>query len=107
MATPDQISFVRFNTDEPSAGSLTDEEIGGLIDSLGDEREAVVAIWERKAASYSSLVDVSEAGASRKMSDLYKAALAMADRWRKKIDGPVVPPVDTGGRAKIHRIERL
>jgi hypothetical protein len=57
-----------------------------------------------KAATYAELVDVSEAGASRKVSDLHKHALTMAGVWRSK-DAAII--IETTGRAKVHPIGRL
>jgi alpha-glucuronidase len=104
MATPEQIMQVRVNTNTVSDTVLwTDTLLGGLIDAHG-VNEASAQVWEAKAASYAELVDVSEAGASRKMSDLHKHALTMAKTWRDK-DAVLI--VESTGRAKVHPIGRL
>lgn len=61
-------------------------------------------IWNQKAAAYAGLVDVSESGSSRKFSDLYKNALAMAKKYEDE-DTTVV--VDTASRPKVNSIVRL
>src|SRR5215510_11960890 len=109
MATADQITQVRLNTNEPDSTTFTDLYISGLVDAFGDPggvNLASGAIWRQKAATYSELVDVSEAGASRKMSDLFANALKMADFY----DGAgadEVAAASGSGRAKVHVIERI
>lgn len=104
--TADQINLVRSNTNEPERDTYSDDLIGGLVSSLGSVEAATADIWERKAAAYSELVNVSEAGASRSLGDLYKNATSMADRWRLRIPGD--DAANSGkGRAKVHKIERF
>jgi hypothetical protein len=106
MSTADQVNAVRLYTNEPDrSGDFGDDLIGGLVDSLGGVEAAAAEVWDQKASKFSELVDVSEAGASRKLSDLYKNAVAQADRFRARaVAGGGV--VDTSGRAKTHKIVR-
>ena len=81
MASEADVTEVRLNTavaedDE----TFTQDYISGLIDA-GDVASATLTIWKQKAAKYASLVDVTEAGASHKFSDMFKAAEAMIKRW--------------------------
>lgn len=105
MATADQINTVRTYTNEPERADYSDDLIGGLIDSLGSVEAAAAEVWDRKAARFSELVNVSEAGASRSLGDLFKNANAQADRYRARIPGS---DTATGSdrRAKVHRIIR-
>jgi hypothetical protein len=108
MATADEIAEVRRNTNEPDdTGGFTDALIGTLVDTLGLVSLASGAVWRTKAAKYADLVDVSEAGASRKMSDLFKHATAMADHWdavgATEIEDTTSPGI---GRAVVHPIVR-
>lgn len=107
MATADQIAQVRLYVNEPDdVDPYQDVDIAALIDSLGSVEMASSAIWTQKASSYAELVDVTEAGASRKMSDLHKNALAMSRYFADK-DAGIDPNVPTGiGHAKTHRIVR-
>lgn len=104
MATSDQVAEVRENTNEPTADPYTDSEIGQLIDALGSVNLASAAIWSRKAASYVEVVDTTEAGASRKLSDLYDRAVKEAARWKAAEEEEA--EADTRGRAKVHLIQR-
>lgn len=101
MASASDIAEVRRNTDEPTDATYTDTVIGGYIDSLG-VAGAAAKIWREKAAQYATLVDVTEAGASHKFSDLNKNALAMAAYW----EGLVVPDAAVSGRPKVKKIVR-
>lgn len=105
MATAGEILDVRNNTAEPDSDSeLDDEEIEALIDADGVDLASAV-IWRRKAATYSEMVNVSEAGASRAMSDLFKNAVAMAEHFEKK-GGLGAEDTTNARRAKVHLISR-
>jgi hypothetical protein len=56
----------------------TDSLIGGMIDDLGID-PASKQIWREKAAAASGLVDITESGSSRALSQLRKGYLEMAD----------------------------
>lgn len=105
MATSSQVAEVRENTNEPTSEPYTDSEIGSLVDALGSVNLASAAIWSRKAARYVELVDTAEAGASRKLSDLYDKAVKEAARWRAAED-ETLPEADRKGRAIVHVINR-
>lgn len=105
--TAEDIQHVRTYADETT---LTDPEVAALIAANSDEDgtlnldRAVAAAWRRKAASYARMMDVSESGSSRKMSDLHKNALAMAGTYDKRALPPV--PVAVGPVVRVNSIER-
>lgn len=108
------IDRVRRMTDETDlANSLyTDGQIQEYIDenttTAGIDYNGTAAqIWEEKAGYYSGLVDVQESGSSRKMSDLYKNALAMATLYRKKQTDALPVPAATVQRPKANKIVRV
>lgn len=101
MAAQSDINAVRENTNEPTEDTYSDEYIGALIDASGID-VASATIWRKKAAALSDLVDVSEAGASHKFSDLHKNALDMAAMY----DGREAAKPTASGRVKIKKIER-
>lgn len=80
MATPDQIAQLRLLIDEPNnVEPYTDEVLGSIIDANdGSLNASAGQIWRGKAASVAHLVDISEGGSSRKMSDMYKNFLDIA-----------------------------
>lgn len=102
MATSEQVSLVRAYTDEPTEDNWTDVQLSALIDELGVD-SATSRVWSEKQARYSKLVDVSEAGASRKMSQAFDQATKMAAYWRAIADGD-----DSAAEraARVHKIVR-
>lgn len=90
MATQAEIDEIRNRTDEPAATSAySDEMISGWIDVDENLEKTASRIWEYKAAKYAALVNTTESGSSRALSDLMKNALAMA---RQPSGDPDVPP---------------
>ena len=80
MATTAQIESIRRLTN--GAEAYTDEQLGELIDAGMTEDQMAYRIWNEIAAASAALVDVSESGSSRKLSDLHKNALAMANSFK-------------------------
>lgn len=82
MTTEDQIAELRRKISEPDTTTYSDDDLNTRLDANGGDTDKVAAIiWREKAASYSELVDISEAGSSRKNSQLYQNALAMAKTY--------------------------
>jgi hypothetical protein len=88
MATAEQIAELRRMVSEPLDGSTwTDEVLGTRIDDAqGDLNTVASGVWEEKAATYSEMVDISEAGSSRKNSQLMGNALKMAGFYLDKAE---------------------
>jgi hypothetical protein len=84
VATADQIATLRLYVSEPDQTTWTDEMLSAIIDSSTSLNTAAVEVWDAKAAAFSSLVDISEGGSSRKNSDLVKNALLMRDLFYNK-----------------------
>lgn len=87
MATPADIEEIRRLTG--NAEGYTDEQIGAMIDGGMTLNQIAYRIWNEVAASAATLVDTSESGSSRKLSDLHKNALTMAAMF-KNADAPLV-----------------
>lgn len=79
MATVEGIAAFRLLIDE-QADKLpyTDAVLSDRLDAAASPYALAAEIWREKAATYASLVNVSESGSSRNLSDLHKNALAMA-----------------------------
>lgn len=105
MATESEIAALRAAIGQPANEEpWTDAALGALIDAAnGDLNLAAYNAWMSKAASAASMVDISEGGSSRKMSDVHKNALAMAAVYKGQIS-PDSPPV-TGG-SRLYRLSR-
>lgn len=105
MATESDVTTVREFVNEPTnANGWTDDRIKAIVDANdGDLRAAAADIWTSKASSFSMLVDVSENGSSRKMSDIHKNALAMARQFRSE---SIDLQIATIGRPRTRAIVR-
>jgi pectin methylesterase-like acyl-CoA thioesterase len=100
MATEEQISALRLMVDEEGdCGGWDDDKLAAAIDASETLNGAAARVWYLKAGSYANLVDVSESGSSRKLSDLHKnatemgnlyAGLALAEDTASVVDAPVV-----------------
>lgn len=92
MAAGDYIGRVRLLADIQGDEMFTDTELleflNGATSTTGvtSVNLAVADIWRAKAGKYASLADVTEAGSSRKLGDLYKHALEMAAAFQGKYD---------------------
>ena len=97
MATSTDIAIVRNNIGEQEdVNPYTTAWISALIDDVGVSA-ATLTLWRQKGASLSSVVDVTEAGASHKFSDRYKNALEQIKYWQSIVDGensPLGPRID-------------
>lgn len=94
---------LRRMVDEPSEDTYTDAE---LSDRLSTSNKFAVArdIWRDKMAAASSLVNMSEGGSSRSMSQAYDHAREMAELY----DGFANSAADDGtaGHAVLRKITR-
>jgi hypothetical protein len=78
MATEDELArFRRLTALEANDAVYTDAVLDGMIEDLGFD-PAVKAVWTEKAASVAGLVDTTESGSSRRLSQLRESYLGMA-----------------------------
>lgn len=104
MASTTQIDELRALTDVATNDAVfTPLVLGTLIDEHG-MNAAAASVWRRKAASYSGLVDVSESGSSRSMSQMFRNATQQADSFQARADLEI--DIKVRGRTRIHSIER-
>lgn len=112
MAETAQIEAIRLLV---GTGTLQDAEIGALIDQAVPEGEtapdmllAQALVWEAMAGRYHALVDTSESGSSRSMSQMFKNASSMATALRGQIAArDQIDIVVTTGRTQTRRITRI
>lgn len=76
----------------------TDAVIDGMIEDLGFET-AAATVWREKAAAVSTMVDTTESGSSRRLSQLKDAYLGMASA--------VDPALESGKGSYTVEIERV
>jgi hypothetical protein len=107
MASADELAALRRATDTTTADAVyTDGLVTPLIDSLGVNGAAAV-IWREKAAKYAAMVNTTEAGSSRSMSDLYAHAIEMAEMYARLSDNEEVPVDPNAGYTFTTEIERV
>lgn len=103
MASLDEIAQLRrmagLDADDET---YTDQVVGTYIDNLGSIQAAAGAIWGEKAAAAASLVDVTESGSSRSLSQLQRAALAMQQHFTP--DDPTPEPAKASFTVGIQRV---
>jgi hypothetical protein len=88
MATAAELNRVRRNVDEPDdSNDYTDDIISDLIREFGVDG-ASATIWTEKAAKWSALADVTEAGATHRFSALAGNALSMAKQFAGLASAP-------------------
>lgn len=86
-----------------SSSTWTNEQLQDKLDEAGtNENLAAALVWEAKAGGYAELVNTSEGTSNRSLGDLYRNALAMADRYRKLAIGDETP-TDTGGGTDVQQ----
>jgi hypothetical protein len=81
MAQPEEIAALRLMINEPTQDPYSDVALSALIDTGNGLNHIASTIWYQKAAKASTAVDISEAGSSRKMSDLFTHAMEMAKKY--------------------------
>lgn len=91
MATELEIAELRLNTQIVADSTYTDEFLGDLIDTYG-MTESEHKIWIVKRNQVAALVDVSEGGSSRKMSQVFERYDAIVKGYETDDNG------GTGGR---------
>lgn len=109
MATTEQLAAIRLLI---GAGALQDAEINSLIDQATTDGEtdmllAQASVWEALAARYHGLVDTSESGSSRSMSQMFKNATSMAAAIRAQITARDEVVIETSRRTTTRRITRV
>jgi hypothetical protein len=97
VATTEEVAELRRMIAEPSETTYTDLALSALIDA-SNLYQAAVSIWSQKASAYAGLVDITESGSSRKLSDLQKNALAMASFYKAQIAAEVETTTDVPPR---------
>jgi hypothetical protein len=93
------LARLRRLVDEPTEDAYSDTElVDRLSAALGDFNKAALGVWQEKLIAATSLVDVSEGGSSRRMSQAYDHAKDMVDFFTSQI-ATVTRPV-------LHKLSR-
>lgn len=111
MATPAELARLRQLIDElDPAGEWPDELLETILDETQNAdgtvnlRKAAAEVWEAKTAVFISLVDVTESGSSRRMSQAFDHAQKMALMFRGTSEDPSL--ADLVSRPQSQKIVR-
>lgn len=108
MATEETLAAVKINIpDDADADGWDDAYIGTLLDAGLSITKTTLAFWAARVGKYANLVDISEAGSSRSLSQLFNQAQAMHQIWldKSKLEDNPVP--ETRSRAAFHTLKRV
>lgn len=95
VAPADMQQALRDRLDEKTEALFSNDDIVDILFMHGNNLdEATVEGWQRKMARYARLVDVSESGTDRKMSQKFKNAQAMVKFWQGVLDATAT--IDVG-----------
>lgn len=104
MATEDEVNALRRATSlEANDETYTYELLSAILDDLGTVAAAASSIWGERAAAYAGVVDTTESGSSRRLSQLHDQALKMQRFW----SGPEESTDDTAGTSFTVGVERV
>lgn len=82
MADQDEIDEVRSMLGPNAAAEgWDDDKIGAMLDNGDSPAQIAQQYWESQMASTATLVDVSESGSARKMSQVSQNAANLANYW--------------------------
>jgi hypothetical protein len=87
------LQLLRRAIDEPTADTYSDAELNDRISSADSPEAAARDIWGEKMAALSSLVNVSEGGSSRALSQAYEHAKEMWSHYDALVRSATHAPV--------------
>src|SRR5687768_1134743 len=107
MAELADIARLRRLIGEPDdAEPWTDLVLSEIIDNNDDLNSAALEVWEGKLADSAGMVDTTESGSSRKLSQLSDQAAKMVAYYKGLVAPPLQPP-DLSGYSYSMPIERV
>lgn len=80
----DQQAQVDELKDLANVGSLSDEQLWGIIDVEGSVNAAASRLWAKTAKETANLFDIKEGSSSRNMSSIHKQAVEMSKYFEEK-----------------------
>lgn len=84
-----------------------DAYIGAFIDAGLSDNLILATFWDKVSTSTANLVDMSESGSSRSLSQVHKNAVSMAKMYRDREQGTgVIPEPETRG-LRIRQMRRV
>lgn len=91
---PDVYEQIRRATGEWGDSTYLDGYFDRFLDETGgDVNGAAALVWQEKAATFAEMVDMTEAGSTRKNSQLWSNAMEMMKKYQELADsGAVLEP---------------
>lgn len=94
-----ELALLRRLVDEPDESTYTDVELTDRLNAAGGDKNVVAAaVWQEKVVKYSTMVDISEGGSTRRNSQAYDHARDMLAYFQEQ--------VSAAGSTVIRRIVR-
>jgi hypothetical protein len=103
-AIADILALRRLVAEPDDVNGYDNTRLAELLDTPLTVNAAAAVVWREKAANAAELVDVSESGSSRKLSDIRKNALEMAAHYSALDESAGEGPAGSG--PVIMRIRR-
>ena len=108
MAQQDDIDQVKSNLPDDAEGDgWNDTLIGGMLDTGLSIIKTTLAFWNARVAKLSVVVDVTESGSSRQLSNLFNQAKSVRDMWLEQSNLEDNPVVTTRSRISFHKATRV
>lgn len=108
MADQTQIDLVKANIpDDAIDDGWTDEFIGQLLDGGISITKVTLSFWAARVGKYAAVVDVTENGSSRQLSNLFNQAKIAYDLWldKSKLEDNPIP--ETRSHIAFHKATRV
>ena len=108
MATEADILSVQNNIpDDASEDGWDEDYIGGLLDAGLTVTKATLSFWSGRVGKYAALVDISESGSSRSLSQLFTQAKEAYQLWLEASKLEDNPTPTARYRASFHTLKRV
>lgn len=94
--------------DTADADGWTSEKISVYLDADRSVYEVLQTYWESKVAKLYAMIDVSESGSSRSLSQIVQNAKAQAEYWRDRVAAEdAEEDKDANSHIAFHKITRV
>lgn len=108
MATDSDIAAVKANLpDDADSDGWDDTLIGTMLDTGLSVVKTTLAFWNNRVAKLSTVVDVSESGSSRQLSNLFTQAKQVRDMWLEQSTLEDNPIPTTRSQIVFHKLKRV
>lgn len=91
----------------PNDSDWGEDKITTYLDGGRTVPEVLLAFWRGRASKYSTMLDVSESGSSRSLSQLYQNAKSMIDYWQGVLDKDEADALVDDRPAAVHQLKRV